>query len=392
MSTFSSPLKVMHVITGLGTGGAEMMLSKLVCAGDSLRFEPVVVSLTDEGTLGQTIRSCGAPIYTIGMQRGCVSVGKLVHLARLIKKLKPDLIQGWMYHANIAALCARSLAGWHAPLLWNIRHTPYDLGTEKRLTAVLIRLGAMLSSMPASVIYNSHVSLKRHEELGFRRGNSLVIPNGFDMASFRPSPAKRAHARNMLGIPENAPVIGHVARFHPMKNHQGFLHAAAHVAGRVPEVRFVLAGKDVSRKNSLLLGWIDALGLGERVMLLDERTDLSGLLPAVDMLCLSSAWGEGFPNIIGEAMACGLPCVTTDVGDAGMIVGESGRVVRPGDPLALADACCDLLVLAPALRQTLGEAARQRIAENFSLDAIVHRYQSLYENVLGTPEKGITHE
>ena len=392
MSTFFSPLRVMHVITGLGTGGAEMMLSKLVCAGDSLRFEPVVVSLTDEGTLGQIIRGYGAPIYTIGMQRGGVSVVKLVQLARLIKKLKPDLIQGWMYHANIAAFCARAIVGLRTPLLWNIRHTPHDLGTEKRLTAVLIRLGALLSSMPARVIYNSHVSLKRHEELGFRSGNSLVIPNGFDMASFCHSSAKRDHARIMLDIPVNAQVIGHVARFHPMKDHQGFLRAAAQVAMRIPNVRFVLAGKDVSLNNSLLRGWIDGLGLGERVMLLDERTDLSDLLPSFDMLCLSSAWGEGFPNIIGEAMACGLPCVTTDVGDAGMIVGETGRVVRPGDPEAFADACCDLLDLTPAIRQAQGEAARQRVVENFSLDAIVDHYQLLYENVLGLQRKGVIYE
>lgn len=374
----------MHVITGLGTGGAERMLAKLVCAGDQQHFEPVVVSLTNEGTLGQLITACGIDVHVIGMRQGRGSFVGLLKLALLIKRLKPDLIMAWMYHANIAAMGARTLVARNTPVLWNIRHTPCDLGLEKRLTAALIRLGARLSAIPARVVYNSRISRGRHEQLGFRKGNSVVIPNGFDTGVFKPSVAARLRTRAALGIPENALVLGHVARFHPMKDHEGFLYAASIVAAKTPDAWFVLAGRDVSPRNSILSGWVKSLGLQDRVMLLDERDDLPDLLPALDVLCLSSAWGEGFPNIIGEAMACCVPCVTTDVGDAGMIVGDSGRVVPPCDKEAFAGACLDLLSLGSETRQALGGVARQRIVSDFSIDAVVTRYESLYGDVLNS--------
>ena len=383
---------VMHVITGLATGGAEAMLWKLIRSSDNKRFPSVVISLTDLGTLGQLIISCGVPVHTLGMTRGKISFSRLLEFARLIRQTNPAIILGWMYHANIAALCARTLAGSSAKLLWNIRHTPYDLGSEKKLTSMLIRLSALLSRYPCRVIYNSRVSLQRHCELGLHKKNSIVIPNGFDLEEFSASTEKRRSVRRELGIPDDAPVVGLIARFHPMKDHEGFLQAARLISQQITDVRFVLAGKDVSCANTQLVEWCIASGLKDKVFLLGERADVSDLLSAIDVLCLSSAWGEGFPNVIGEAMACGVPCVTTDVGDAGIIVGNSGRVVPKHDPAALAEASCAILISTPSERRIWGLVARQRIAKHFSLTEVSNTYQSLYIDILGVQKEGLGHD
>ena len=373
---------VMHVITGLGTGGAEAMLWKLIRSSDNKKFPCVVVSLMDHGTLGQSIMEFGVPVHTLGMTPGKISFSRLLGFARLIRRTNPTIILSWMYHANIAALCARTLAGSSAKLLWNIRHTPYNLSSEKALTSMLIHLSALLSRYPSRIIYNSHVSLQRHCELGFHKASGVVIPNGFDLDEFNASAEKRMRVRRELGIPDSAPVVGHIARFHPMKDHGGFLRSAQLISQQIPETRFVLAGRDVSCANAQLVEMRDMNGLKDKVFLLGERADMPDILSAIDILCLSSAWGEGFPNIIGEAMACGIPCVTTDVGDAGVIVGDIGRVVPKHEPIALAEACVALLRLTPSERQMLGIAARQRMVAHFSLAEVADTYRSQYEDVL----------
>ncbi|MDB0048181.1 glycosyltransferase [Burkholderiaceae bacterium] len=381
---------VMHVITSLATGGAEVMLWKLIRSNDNKKFPSVVISLTDLGTLGQSIMDSGVPVHTLGMKRGKISFSSLLTLASLIKHTKPAIVLGWMYHGNIAALCARTLARSSARLVWNVRHTPYDLGSEKVLTSMLIRLSAPLSRYPDRVIYNSHVSLQRHCELGFNKRNSIMIPNGFDLQEFSASAEKRMRVMRELRIPDDAPVVGHIARFHPMKDHQGFLQSARLISQKFPDARFVLAGRDVSPANTQLVEWCKASGLKDKVFLLGERADVSDLLSAIDILCLSSAWGEGFPNIIGEAMACGVPCVTTDVGDAGFIVGNIGQMVPKRDPVALAEASCAILSATPSERRVLGVAARQRIADNFSLIKVANTYQSVYMDVLGIQKEKLT--
>ena len=373
---------IMHVITSLDTGGAEMMLTKLVCASDQQRYKVIVVSLTSEGTMGETIKACNVEVESIGMKKGKVSLGGLLSLIKLIRREQPDLIMGWMYHANIAVLFAKLMSAIRMPLVWNVRHTPYQLSKEKRITSMLIKLGAYLSFLPNCIVYNSNVSLNRHIQLGFSAKNSLMIPNGFNTNVFKPSSSHKKSIRNILGIPQSALALVHVARFHPMKDHKMFLHSASLILKKNPSVYFVLVGKGVSWDNLDLCKWIDLFDLRDQILLIGERTNLHELLPAFNGLCLTSAWGEGFPNVIGEAMACGIPCVTTNVGDAGDIVGDEGYVVPPDDPIALADSCNELLALNTKTHTALGKKAREKIIMNYSLDAIALRYQSLYENIL----------
>ena len=375
-------MRIMHVITGLSTGGAETMLLKLLSSASG-RLEHVVVSLGDEGTIGPRIAALGVPVHCLGLQRNVPNPFKALSIIRLARRIDPQLIQGWMYHGNLMASMAASALrkrapGKTPPTLWNIRQTVYDLRNERWLTAKLIRLGARLSTRPAAIIYNSQTSASQHEALGYRAEKRVIIPNGFDCQMLRPDEAARKTVRAELGVSDDIVLVGLVARYHPMKDHAGFLRAAGILAQSHPQAKFVLAGTGVSLKQPELAEAVRQNGLQDRVILLGERSDIPHLNNAFDIACSASAWGEGFSNSIGEAMACGIPCAVTDVGDSGYLIGDSGLVVPPREPNVLANAIARLINLGWAGRQQLGAKARKRIETEFSLSAIVQRYERLY--------------
>lgn len=370
-------MRVMHVITGLSTGGAETMLLKLLSAA-SRRMEHVVVSLGDEGTIGPRISALGVPVHCLRLKRNAPNPLRALSILPLARRIAPQLIQGWMYHGNLMASLAAPALRNKPPVLWNIRQTVYDLRRERWLTAKLIRLGARLSAGPATIIYNSQTSALQHEDLGYRAEKRVIIPNGFDCQVLRPDEAVRKAVRAELGIPAETILVGMIARYHPMKDHLGFLKAAAMVVRSHPQTRFVLAGTGVSSKQPELLQAIQQTGLHDHVILLGERSDIPRLNNAFDIGCSASAWGEGFSNSIGEAMACGVPCVVTDVGDSAYIVADSGFIAPPHDPEALANAVIRLIDVGPSGRRELGIKARQRVETQFSLPAIAQSYENLY--------------
>jgi glycosyltransferase involved in cell wall biosynthesis len=378
-------MRVMHVITGLSTGGAETMLLKLLSAA-SQRMEHVVVSLGDEGTIGPRIAALGVPVHCLGLKRNAPNPFRALSILPLAQRIAPQLIQGWMYHGNLMASLAavalrktapRNVLG-QKPVLWNIRQTVYDLRRERWLTAKLIRQGARLSSGPAAIIYNSQTSASQHEELGYRAEKRVIIPNGFDCQVLRPDEAARKAVRAELGITDDTVLVGLVARYHPMKDHVGFLKAAALVVQSHPQTRFVLVGAGVSSTQPELAEGIQQNELGDRVILLRERSDIPRLNNAFDIGCSASAWGEGFSNSIGEAMACGVPCAVTNVGDSAYIVADIGFVAPPHAPEALAEAIGRLIEIGQPGRQQIGAKARKRIETEFSLSAIVEKYENLY--------------
>jgi len=373
----SRPIHLTHIITGLDTGGAEMMLYKLLRAGSGTT-EPWVVSLMDDGTLGSRIRELGVPLTTLNLRAGRPTLRAARQLRRHFSQVGPAVVQGWMYHGNLAAVVAMLGNGPRCPMVWNITHTLYDIKHERRLTRCVIRLNAMLSGRPAAIVFDSHTSLRQHVAFGFDSERSRVIPNGFELDRFRPDPDILERVRRELGFDSSTVLIGLIARFHPMKDHATFLRAAARLVPRSPKARFVLAGRGVEPGNKELASEIDRLHLWQHVKLLGEHPDTAQLLPALDVACLSSAWGDAFPNIVGEAMACGVPCVVTNVGDSAMIVGDTGRVVPPRDPDALAGALETLLAMEGASRRSLGLAARERVRTHFAMPNIVHQYDALY--------------
>jgi glycosyltransferase involved in cell wall biosynthesis len=370
-------IRLVHVISDLDAGGAEVMLAKLVGAMDRSRFENVVVSLTDRGDVGGAIEAAGIPVLGLGMRRGGAALGALPRLIGMLRASRPALVQSWLYHADLAALLATRLAG-RPPIVWNVRCSDMDLRRYARRTRFIVAALARCSRVPAAVVVNSRSGQAQHERLGYRPRRWVLIPNGFDLERFRPEPTAGPKLRGELGLPDDAVVIALVARVDPMKDHEGFLAAARRVTAARASARFVLVG----RGTEALAPRIDALGLRETVLTLGYRDDTDRLLPGADVACLSSTWGEGFPNVLGEAMACGVPCVTTDVGDAGAIVGDTGLVVPPGDPDALARALTALIDRGPAARAALGGAARARVAARYALPAIVLQYQALYTSLL----------
>lgn len=375
------PVKVMHVATGLGMGGAETMLYRLLSGTDPASFQSEVVSLVEVGPVGPMIQALGVPVRSLGMRRGMPSPAAVLRLARWVRAAAPDVIQTWMYHADLVGGLAAKLAGG-PPVAWGIHHTTFDPRLTKKLTIWTAQTCARLSRwLPARIVCCSEASRRVHIQAGYAAEKIVVIPNGFDLGRFMPDPAARRDVRREIGIPEEAPLVGLIARFDPQKDHRNFLLAAARLHAHAPESHFLLCGDGVTPGNRELAGWIEAAGVGGYCHLLGRREDTARLMAALDVATTSSAFGEAFPIVVGEAMACGVPCVVTDVGDSAVIVGETGAVVPPGDPDALAAGWRRLLDMRQDERSRLGMAARQRIGERYSLKKIVAQYEQLYRSM-----------
>jgi glycosyltransferase involved in cell wall biosynthesis len=252
----------------------------------------------------------------------------------------------------------------------------------KRTTLMTVSACARLSRwLPSRIVCCSEHARSAYERRGFAAGKLTVIPNGFDTGAFRPDPVARIEVRREIGVGPGAPLIGLVARYGPVKDHPNFLRAAARLLGRFPEAHFLLCGDGVDRENAALAAAIDSLGLRDRCHLLGPRRDVARIQASLD-LATSSSISEAFPLALGEAMACGVPCVATDVGDSAAIVGETGRIVPPRASRALAEAWAELLELAPDVRARLGQAARSRILQGYDLTAIATRYENIYHDLL----------
>lgn len=381
---FVNKIKLLHIITGLNTGGAEMMLFKLV-AGMGQQFEIKVVSLTNKGEIGKKIEVLGVPVVALGMKKTLTSLSYLKKIKQLTPNFQPDIIQGWMYHGNLAASLMRLFSPFRPALVWNIRHSLYNLHEEKRLTQLIIRASRFFSATPDVLLYNSNISQKQHQDFGFAPMNGQVIPNGTDIQQFCFSVKDRNVIRSKLNIPSEAKVIGHVARLHPMKDHQGFLRVSAKLALRHENVYFLLIGWHVSQEHTNFLKLIPEQ-VRDRFHLLGECDNISELMSAMDIFCVSSAWGEGFPNVIGEAMATGIPCVATDVGDSAILVDNTGVIVPPRDEKALTDGINSLLTMPSEAFRILGVNACARIEANYTIEAIVKQYTAVYQNLLTKKE------
>ncbi len=376
-------MKIIHIITGLSTGGAEMMLYKLLSQINSDEFESEVISLTDAGSVADKIRSLGVPIHTLGMKRGNPFPFALIKLTLLLREKKPDLIQTWMYHSDLIGGLAAKLAGG-IKIVWNIRQA--DIGTEshKRSAIWTVKVCEKISSwLPDKIICCSHAALEFHTSLGYAKEKMFVIPNGFDLDTFHPDRNSRKSVRKELGLGEEVCLIGLVARFHPQKDHRNFIQAAELIRKNNSSVQFMLCGNDVNNENFQLKQWIKQAELEDCFHLLGIRKDVSRLVAAMDIAVSSSLGGEGFPNVIGEAMACSIPCVVTDVGDSALLVGKTGRVVAAKDTEALAVAIIGLLEASPEFREELGRQARLRVMKNYSLDSVVKKYETAYRGVAG---------
>jgi glycosyltransferase involved in cell wall biosynthesis len=375
-------IKILFIITGLNSGGAEVMLLSLLSSINRDRFEPSVISLMDKGIYGEQIEQLNIPVYCVKMLAGKPTINSAKLIAKLIKQIEPDLIQGWMYHANLAAQVFNFLVKRETPVLWSIHHSLHAISSEKLLTQGIIRFGAWSSKYADKVAFVSEKSQAQHQQIGYFKGNSCVIPNGFDTSKFKPSAEIRQKFRQELNIADHVFLIGSVARYHAMKDHANFLQAAHLLLVEHPETKFVMVGTNVDYENQTLTTLIDTLGIGDNVYLLGQRSDIPQITPALDILTSSSAYGEAFPLVLGEAMSCEVPCVVTDIGDSAWIVGDTGKVVPPKNPTALAQAWQEVMTMDISVKANLGKLARKRIINKFSLISIVDRYENLYQSLV----------
>ncbi len=376
-------MRVLHVITGLTFGGAEVMLYRLIAATQSREMSHEVVSLTELGEVSGRIRQLGVPTHALGMRRSRLpDPVKLMRLVSLIRASRPDLVQTWLYHADLLGGLAAKLAG--APrIYWALHNCVVDQVHTRRTTRWTVAACAKLSRwVPDRIVTVSRAAQDLHVAAGYDRDKFVFIPNGFDVTTFSPDAAVRREARAELGLPGSTIAIGMVARVDPMKDHPNFIRSAALLAGRLPEARFLLCGPGTTPQNADLARLLAEHGVRDRFHLLGNRTDVPRVMNALD-ICTLSSLGEAFPLAIGEAMSCGVPCVVTDVGDSAYLVGGTGRVVPPRDPAALAGAWEAVARLDPDARRRLGLAARDRITRHFALARVVEQYTDLYRRALG---------
>jgi len=374
--------KIIHVITGLNVGGAEIMLYRLLSHSDRNAFDIEIISLTNIGPIGEKILSLGIPVRELGMKRGSKNPMAVLRLSKWIKKSNPDIVVTWMYHANLLGSIAAKLAG-KIPSVWGIHHTNLDPKQDKPSTILTAKLGAMLSGcLPKQIIYCSESSKRIHESIGYKKGKGVVIPNGFDLDMFKPDPEARSMIRQELGIDENIPLIGLIGRFHPQKDHKNFIQAASLLCKINSNVRFLLCGDGIDWNNQELIGWINDGEIRDRIFLLGQRDDIPSVINVLDIHTLSAAFGEAFPLVVGEAMACGVPNVVTDVGDAASLIGSTGPVVPIKNPQVLCEAWDQILHMNHEQRTARGRLARERIREHFGLHKIVTLYEQQFTKLL----------
>ena len=380
-------MKVLHVITTLTVGGAESALARIVEAAASRGVESRVAALRAYGATAERLSAAGHTVEDLGMRPSRPTARGFARLIRLIREFEPDVIQTWMYHADLAGSLANLLAG-RRPMVWNIRHSNFGDEDLKPVTRLTVRACALLSNrLPDRIVCCSNKGATIHVRRGYPPERIAVIPNGFDLQRFRPDAEARASVRLEFGIPEDAPVIGLAARLHPQKDHATFFDAAAMIATKSPDAWFLLCGNGINEANPAVRDLAVRAGVAERTCLVGLRADMSRVMAAMDVYVSSSAFGEGFSNVIGEAMAVGVPAVVTDVGDSALLVGDTGAVVPPRQSAPLAAHVLELLELPASARQERSRRARERIAREFSIDSVLDRYLETWSAVAGAPPR-----
>ena len=378
------PHKVLHITTSTHTGGAEKQLLRLMESSDPALFSHEVVCLGPKGPIGEEMERAGLGVFYLDLSPSLGDLpGGVAGLLRLKKTIKPDLLQCWMYHANLLGL-APAFLGKRLPVLWGIFCTDMDLSKYSLGTRLVVAASRMTSGWPEKIVCNSQRSIDYHAALGFKKDRFQLLYNGFDTQLFRPRPQAGRRIREELGFTSEQVLIGKVARFDPMKDHKSLVMAAAQVIKDFPQARFVLIGREMHHVLAIFQeNGLDHLR--DCFCLAGERHDIPEFLSALDLHVSCSSFGEGFSNAVGEAMAAGLPNVVTQVGDNDHLVGDTGYVIPPKDPTRLAQALKTFLALSEEARKELGSRARRRIQEEFSIPAMVEAYQRLYLDLL--PEK-----
>ncbi len=381
------PLRVLHVITGFyAGGGAETLLLRLL---EELTAEErrghQVISLRPQGSLAPAVEALGIPVSGLGMSEtpAAADAKRVRELARAIRRSDADVVQTWMLHSNILAGLTGRAAG-QTPIVWGVHVSKVTRQTLGTAAFVLQRVEALCSwFVPTRIVACSASAQEAMEHLHYRRKLLITIPNGFDIERFKPDPEAGYAVRQELGLAPEQTVIGHVARFHPVKGHAALLEAAPAALATDPDARLILCGDDVTLEKPELARLVEPLG--ERAIVLGRRNDLPRLLNAFDF-AVSSSSSEALPLAVGEAMASGLPMVATDTGDSKLMIDDTGIVVPVGDEMALSAAIAEMMAAGREKRTELGRRARERIRSRYAMTVMVDGYRRVWEEAMATPD------
>jgi glycosyltransferase involved in cell wall biosynthesis len=372
------PLRCLHLITDLETGGAEIMLLRLMERMDRSRFQSTVVSLDRTGPIGEAIKRCGVAVHALDMRRPAQRLTGWWHLWQLIRANRPDIIQTWLYHADLLGLIIGRLAGADR-IVWNLRRAAPDTADHPFVHG-LARLNAVLSRLPDRIVVNSYRGREGHRRLGYPDARMVVVPNGIDLDYFRPDPQRRTELRTQRGIPPDAVVVGTVARWQSIKGYETFFRAAQRAVSANHRLWFALAGRGIETSNAALQKGLADAGILARSTLMGLLDDPRSLYHSCDFYT-STSNAEGFPTVVAEAMACALPCVVTNAGDSAAIVGDTGWIVPPREPEVLSAAWVACAGLEAGRRRERGAAARRRIEQCYRIEDIVRQMEDLYTSV-----------
>ncbi|MBB1603854.1 glycosyltransferase [Variovorax sp. UMC13] len=375
-------MNVLHVITGLNNGGAEAVLFRLIENDKGSGYLHFVVSLTDRGIYSERLEAVGAKVYALNFPRGKIVFSGLIKLYQIFRQIKPDVVQTWMYHADLIGGLIARFSGIRA-VAWGIRHANLDPQHNSRTTLAIARLCMYLSRwVPKIIVSCSLQATAVHQAMGYCFDKFVYIPNGYNMARFDVDLVGRASLRAEIGLADDVFVIGMVARFDPQKDHRNLLDALGQLKRCGIQFSCLLVGVGMSEENDVLRAWIREAGIADRIILMGPRADIPAVMNAIDVHVLSSL-GEAFPNVLAEAMACGTPCVTTDVGDAAVIVRDHGWVVVPQDRNALAAGLekAHFSFSRGGLKwQEQKLACRAHIMNNFELNIMCERYHDIWKS------------
>jgi glycosyltransferase involved in cell wall biosynthesis len=376
----NAPKIIAHLIVGLNDGGAEAALFRL-CVGDSLH-KHIVISMMDEGKYGVKLEQAGVKVYCLGMPRGRIRLLGVFDLCRILRRVQPDVLQTWMYHADLLGTLVARVSGVKK-LCWGLHHANLNADAVRLKTSWIARACAWLSSWgPDSIVSCSHVAAEVHSEIGYAKDKFTVVPNGVDLSRFAPDPELKQNMKKMWTYGQSDFLIGMVARFDPQKDHANFINALGVLKRQGHPIRCLLIGPGMDATNHELVTWLSAQKLDDEVMLLGSREDIPSLMNGIDLHVLSS-YSEAAPNVLIEAMACGTPCLCTEVGDMPFIVGETGWVVPPKNPDALAAALLDALTLyrdQPSEWAKKQTDVRARALSHFSLELMREGYSRVWNS------------
>jgi len=373
-------MKILHVISNLGDGGAEGVLFRLVTADK--KFNHVVISMDGSGKYGPMMESCGVDLFVLNMGQWRLLYKNIFLLFKLIRQVKPDVLQTWMPHADLVAGVIGRLTGLKS-IFWGVRHSSLDREKANGLTVKIVRVNSWLSNyVPSGIISCAQSAADIHIKHGFPSEKMSVVYNGFDTSKFRVDDKKRCDFRGSISVEEGEFLIGMVARYDPQKNHFGLLHSLQLLTKQGYGFKCVLVGSGLTHENLTLSQKIKELGLQEIVILTGQCLDVSSVMNGIDLHVLPSVYGEAFPNVVAEAMACGTPCLATDVGDASNIIGDTGWIVKAGDCMALANGiqnACNEWRSGNWLKRSL--SARERIKNHFGLQLMVDSFHRIWTKV-----------